>query len=164
MTAANTFTLYGSEYPLDGQYAELMAQYLAPPSVSDKWTLIRDWADSRQVSADDMLCLLQAIDTGAANIMLGGQFKTSSDLDQIANKLGIDTTQKEPSKKVVAKVKDAFGRHWLNGSQIVEHTFLIDESGVYIWDDVSKTFTSCHSLSDRVLKRIRRLAEEEVSP
>ena len=63
------------------------------------------------------------------------------------------------SKEIKARVKDAFGPHWLDGSKIEEHTFLVDEWGVYIWDDLSQTFTHCHSLSERVLQRIRRLAD-----
>ena len=63
------------------------------------------------------------------------------------------------SKIVKARVKDAFGSSRLNGSKITQQTFLIDEGGVLIWDDVSKTFTSCHSLSDRVLQRVKRLAD-----
>ena len=61
-------------------------------------------------------------------------------------------------KIVRARVKDAFGTSKLNGSQIHEHAFMIDEDGVRIWDYVSETWTTCHSLSDRVLERIKRLA------
>ena len=62
---------------------------------------------------------------------------------------------------VKAKVKDAFGPNWLDGSKIEEQTFLVEEDRVTIWDDVADQWTNIHSLSDRVLRRIKRLASEE---
>jgi hypothetical protein len=89
-----TFTVYGSEYPRDGQHAELMAQYLAPPSINaTKWNLIRDWAEARAMTAEYMTCFLHAIDIGAANIILNGPVRTEQDLDKIACSLQVNTSK-----------------------------------------------------------------------
>ena len=62
---------------------------------------------------------------------------------------------------IIAKVKDAFGASKLNGSKIAEHRFLVEDDRVYIWDEVSETFTTCHSLSDKVQARIRKMAANQ---
>lgn len=61
---------------------------------------------------------------------------------------------------IFAKVKDAFGKSKINGSKIAEHRFLVDDR-VWIWDEVSETFTTCHSLSDKVQARIRKMAANQ---
>ena len=58
------------------------------------------------------------------------------------------------SKQITIKVKGAFG-----SSRIEAQTFLVEGDEVKIWDDVAGYFSTCHSLSERVLSRIRRLAD-----
>jgi hypothetical protein len=93
---ATTFTVYGDEYPNDGPHARLLATYMGSPLKfgSERWSLYRDWANSRNVSAKDMEAIMQAFDSGEANMVLGGPAQNFKDLDQIANRLQIKTGPK----------------------------------------------------------------------
>jgi hypothetical protein len=44
-----------------------------------------------------------------------------------------------------------------------EHSFMVDRDTetVRVWDDVAGHFTTCHSLSPKAVRRIRKIAEEE---
>ncbi len=46
-----------------------------------------------------------------------------------------------------------------NGQGVREHKCLIDADGtVSVWDDVAGHYTTCHSLGDSAIRRIRALA------
>ena len=55
---------------------------------------------------------------------------------------------------MIIRVKaKAFGK-------IGKYEFRVEDDDVRVWDDVAKTFTLCHGMSDRAVQRIRDLARE----
>lgn len=104
---ARTFkNQYGDEYPDDGPFARLMADYLPPPKDSygrGRWEMLRDWAKTRKVSQRDMEDLLLAFDDGSANMVLGGRPESPGDLDKIMQRL-------DPRWKAAARVATRYLR------------------------------------------------------
>lgn len=42
-----------------------------------------------------------------------------------------------------------------------EHRFLVDGATVRVWDNVAGHYTTCHSLGESAIRRLRKIAEEK---